>query len=44
MDGSVLPAVEPVGTERYPEYEAGEQTETDDEAVEARLADLGYLE
>jgi hypothetical protein len=44
MDGDVLPAVESVGTEAFPEFEAGEQMETDDEEVEARLADLGYLE
>jgi len=44
MDGEVLPAVESVGTERYPAFDAGEQERTDDDEVEARLADLGYLE
>jgi predicted AlkP superfamily phosphohydrolase/phosphomutase len=44
MDGSVLPAVEPVGTASYPAFDAGERAETGDDAVEARLADLGYLE
>ncbi|WP_276301490.1 alkaline phosphatase family protein [Halorussus lipolyticus] len=44
MDGDVLPGIEAVGTDRYPAFEAGEQERTDDEAVEARLADLGYLE
>jgi predicted AlkP superfamily phosphohydrolase/phosphomutase len=44
MDGAVLPAVEPVGTESYPAFDAGEAVATDDEEVEARLADLGYLE
>ena len=44
MDGSVLPAVESVGTESYPAFDAGEQETTDDGNVEARLADLGYLE
>ncbi|WP_276282151.1 alkaline phosphatase family protein [Halorussus caseinilyticus] len=44
MDGSVLPAVEAVGTESYPAFDAGEQEATDDGNVEARLADLGYLE
>jgi predicted AlkP superfamily phosphohydrolase/phosphomutase len=44
MDGDVLPAVESVGTERYSAFEAGKQERTDDDEVEARLADLGYLE
>jgi predicted AlkP superfamily phosphohydrolase/phosphomutase len=44
MDGAVLSAVESVGTEHYPEFDAGEQEATDDGEVEARLADLGYLE
>jgi len=43
MDGLPLPVVDRVGAEAYPEYE-GETTATDDEAVEARLEDLGYLE
>ncbi|UPW00397.1 alkaline phosphatase family protein [Halorussus gelatinilyticus] len=44
MDGSVLPAVRSAGTESYPALDAGEQEATDDGDVEARLADLGYLE
>ncbi|GAA0230273.1 alkaline phosphatase family protein [Haladaptatus pallidirubidus] len=44
MDGRVLPVVESVGEQSYPAYDAGETVETDDERVEARLADLGYLE
>jgi hypothetical protein len=44
MDGEVLPAVESVGTERYPAFDAGEQKRTDDDEVDERLADLGYLE
>ncbi|WP_266077836.1 alkaline phosphatase family protein [Haladaptatus caseinilyticus] len=44
MDGSVLPVVDSAGEQSYPAYEAGETVETDDECVEARLADLGYLE
>jgi predicted AlkP superfamily phosphohydrolase/phosphomutase len=44
MDGETLAAVESVGTERYPAFDAGEQELTDDDEVEARLADLGYLE
>ncbi|WP_435174347.1 alkaline phosphatase family protein [Halorussus sp. AFM4] len=44
MDGSVLPAVGAVGTESYPAFDAGGAVATDDGDVEARLADLGYLE
>ena len=44
MDGSVLAAVEASGRKRYPAFDAGERVETDDGDVEARLADLGYLE
>ncbi|NHN59138.1 MULTISPECIES: alkaline phosphatase family protein [Halorussus] len=44
MDGSVLPAVGAVGTESYPAFDAGGEVATDDDDVEARLADLGYLE
>ena len=44
MDGVVLPAVEPVGREVYPTFDGGERVATDDGDVEARLADLGYLE
>ncbi|MFC4549535.1 MULTISPECIES: alkaline phosphatase family protein [Halorussus] len=44
MDGVVLPAVEPVGRRAYPAFDGGAQVATDDGDVEARLADLGYLE
>jgi len=44
MDGSVLPAVEPVGTQAYPAFDPDAQVPTDDGDVEARLADLGYIE
>ena len=43
MDGDALPAFEPLDPVSYPEY-SGEDAETDDGAVESRLADLGYLE
>ncbi|WP_246279842.1 alkaline phosphatase family protein [Natronomonas salina] len=43
MDGLVLPVVDDVGSEPYPEYE-GDDVTTEDEAVEDRLEDLGYLE
>ncbi|WP_168216060.1 alkaline phosphatase family protein [Halorussus marinus] len=44
MDGSALPAVEPVGTRAYPAFDPDAQVATDDGDVEARLADLGYIE
>ncbi|WP_336362292.1 alkaline phosphatase family protein [Halalkalicoccus salilacus] len=44
MDGSVLPVVEEMGVEEYPAYAGDESTTRDDETVEKRLADLGYLE
>ena len=44
MDGSVLPAVASVGAESYPEFDPDERVATNDDDVEARLADLGYLE
>lgn len=43
MDGRVLPVVEDPGVDTYPEY-TGERVETESAAVEAHLADLGYLE
>ena len=43
MDGLLLPLVDEVGVEEYPPYR-GEDVDTDDSAVEDRLADLGYLE
>lgn len=44
MDGRVLPFIEEVGTSTYPAFEPDAAVETNDSAVEARLADLGYLE
>jgi len=44
MDGRVLPIAESAGEERYPPFEATVAESARDEAVEARLADLGYLE
>ena len=44
MDGEPLPVVDPVGEQSYPAYDAGETVTVDDEDVEARLADLGYIE
>jgi len=44
MDGEVLPVVEPAGSESYPAFEPEPTQETDDEAIEQRLSDLGYLE
>ncbi|WP_458205204.1 alkaline phosphatase family protein [Haladaptatus sp. NG-SE-30] len=44
MDGNVLPVVAAAGEQSYPAFDAGETVETDDERVETRLADLGYLE
>ena len=44
MDGRVLPIAESVGEERYPPYERTSAETSADDAVEARLADLGYLE
>ena len=43
MDGRTLPVVEEVGREAYPPYEGVDEA-TDDRDMEARLADLGYLE
>ncbi|THE62761.1 phosphodiesterase [Salinadaptatus halalkaliphilus] len=44
MDGSVLPCVDPVGERSYPRADERQSVETADADVEARLADLGYLE
>jgi len=43
MDGDPLPIVDETPVRRYPEFEATERTDTDDEDVEERLAHLGYL-
>jgi hypothetical protein len=44
MDGSALPVVEPVGNHYYPRPERRTDLSTDDDRLEARLSDLGYLE
>ncbi|AFZ74377.1 alkaline phosphatase family protein [Natronobacterium gregoryi] len=44
MDGQPLPCVDSPGTRRYPRLDDDRSTDTDDAAVEQRLADLGYLE
>jgi predicted AlkP superfamily phosphohydrolase/phosphomutase len=44
MDGSPLPAVEPVAATHYPEYRTAVDHEADEGDVEQRLADLGYVE
>ncbi|MHC3437829.1 alkaline phosphatase family protein [Natrialbaceae archaeon A-gly3] len=44
MDGRPLPCVEDADWQEYPRLEADKAVETADEAVEQRLADLGYLE
>ncbi len=44
MDGDPLPVVSPTGRRSYPPFEPDKAVSTDDEAVEQRLADLGYLE
>lgn len=43
MDGSPLQVVEPTPERRYPAFEGAARDVTDDEAVEERLAHLGYL-
>ncbi len=44
MDGDPLPIVQPTGRTEYPAFEPTATVETNDEAVEQRLTDLGYLE
>jgi len=44
MDGDPLPVVPPTGRTEYPAFEPSETVQTNDEAVEQRLTDLGYLE
>ncbi|WP_255169626.1 alkaline phosphatase family protein [Natrononativus amylolyticus] len=45
MDGRVLPVVDDVGAKGYREYdEANDEVSTPEDAVEDRLADLGYLD
>ena len=43
MDGTVLPIVDETAETAYPAFDATERDDTDDEAVEERLAHLGYL-
>lgn len=44
MDGQVLPIVDPVGEQGYPPFEPENRRMTMDQAIEDRLADLGYIE
>lgn len=44
MDGAQLPAVDPVDPERYPPFDAQEVSHTNDDAVERRLSNLGYID
>ncbi|RQG90379.1 phosphodiesterase [Natrarchaeobius halalkaliphilus] len=44
MDGRPLACVESSGVRSYPRFDGASSVETDDDAVEQRLADLGYLE
>ena len=46
MDGKVIPIVEDAGAESYPEYdeEEGASIDGDEDNVEERLADLGYMQ
>jgi len=44
MDGDPLAVVSPTGRRRYPPFDPGKTVATDDDGVEQRLADLGYLE
>lgn len=44
MDGTPLPIVESFGTTEYPPFDPDTIVATDDDDVERRLADLGYLE
>ncbi|SFB93082.1 Predicted phosphohydrolase or phosphomutase, AlkP superfamily [Halobiforma haloterrestris] len=44
MDGTPLPCVDPSGYRSYPRLDDDRSVATADDAVEDRLADLGYLE
>ncbi|RQH00510.1 alkaline phosphatase family protein [Natrarchaeobius oligotrophus] len=44
MDGRPLPCVDAPNSRSYPRFDGASSVSTDDEAVERRLADLGYLE
>ena len=44
MDGAPLPIVEPTERRSYPPYRRREAVSTDDDVVESRLSDLGYLQ
>jgi len=43
MDGSPLPFVTATNSRAYPDFEPRDTTSTEDETVEKRLADLGYI-
>jgi predicted AlkP superfamily phosphohydrolase/phosphomutase len=43
MDGKVLPIVDDAGSTTYPEYDSDAGSGIEDQDVEDRLADLGYL-
>lgn len=44
MDGQTLPIIESVGDRSYPLFEPDDRRTTNDQTVEDRLADLGYIE
>ncbi|WP_256687761.1 alkaline phosphatase family protein [Halococcus qingdaonensis] len=44
MDGEVLDIVESTGERTYPEYDGQARETTNEQAVEDRLSDLGYME
>lgn len=44
MDGKTLPVVEPAGQKKYSPYRPDDRLQTDDQVIEDRLADLGYIE
>ncbi|WP_327050855.1 alkaline phosphatase family protein [Halomicrococcus gelatinilyticus] len=44
MDGEVVPVVDDVGAQSYPEYDGDGGATMDEDAVEQRLADLGYVQ
>ncbi|WP_049999156.1 alkaline phosphatase family protein [Halococcus sediminicola] len=44
MDGEVLDIVDSAGERAYPDYDGRARETTDEQAVEERLSDLGYME
>ena len=44
MDGKVIPVTNDIGSESYDPYDETDDTAIEDEHVQDRLADLGYLE